>query len=88
MTTHLRFGGLRFWMLALATGAVATVLAAGPTPPDTEQWRVNLVQDWRGLPEPPITPYRGPFGGEARGFVGRFRVHAIDPNPTIWQPWG
>ncbi len=34
------------------------------------EWQKKLYRDWKSLPEPPITPYDGPFGGEARAFVG------------------
>jgi len=34
-----------------------------------EPWRVKLYEQWKQLPEPPVTPYDGPFGGNARGFV-------------------
>lgn len=40
-----------------------------------EPWREDLYRDWKKLPRPPITPYSGPFGGEARAFVGK-----PDPN--------
>ena len=33
--------------------------------------RVKLYKEWKQLPEPPITPYDGPFGGEARAFIGK-----------------
>jgi len=36
-----------------------------------EPERVKLAEAWRALPEPPITPYTGPFGGDARAFVGK-----------------
>ena len=34
------------------------------------EWQRKLYRDWKSLPEPPITPYHGPFGGDARAFVG------------------
>ena len=38
--------------------------------------RTKLYENWKKLPEPPITPYQGPFGGEARAFVGKLNDHA------------
>ena len=34
-----------------------------------EPWRADLYTNWKNLPEPPITPYDGPFGEESRAFV-------------------
>ena len=30
---------------------------------------VRVIRNWKQLPEPPITPYDGPFGGEAGAFT-------------------
>jgi len=38
--------------------------------------RAKLYENWKKLPEPPITPYQGPFGGEARAFVGKLNSYA------------
>jgi len=36
-----------------------------------ESWRAELYESWKDLPEPPVTPYSGPFEGGARAFVGK-----------------
>ena len=57
--------------LACMTGIVAaTVLAVVEGQTQVEPWRESLYQQWKALPEPPVTPYDGPFGGESRAFVG------------------
>ncbi|MCG3147951.1 MAG: hypothetical protein PCFJNLEI_01392 [Verrucomicrobiae bacterium] len=57
-------------MIWLSLG-VAGAWAGEPLLPGVEPWRVTLYERWKQLPEPPITPYDGPFGGEARAFVGK-----------------
>lgn len=37
---------------------------------DVPAHRIELYRAWKQLHEPPITPYHGPFGTEARAFVG------------------
>jgi len=61
MLSHTKLSGCAFGVMILAA---ATAWAAEP-------WRAKLLRDWRALPEPPVTPYGGPFGEEARGFVGK-----------------
>jgi len=34
-----------------------------------ESWRADLYENWKNLPEPPVTPYDGPFGPSARAFT-------------------
>lgn len=51
---------------------IACLLAlASPASAQPEPERVALYEAWHKLPVPPITPYTGPFGGEARGFIGK-----------------
>lgn len=38
--------------------------------------RAKLYDGWKKLPEPPITPYDGPFGPDGRAFVGNLNSHA------------
>ena len=52
-------------VLAMAWGAAAE--------PALNPRHRELSQAWRKLPVPPITPYTGPFGGEARAFVGSIK---------------
>ena len=44
-----------------------------------EPWRLKLYEAWRAMPVPPITPYSGPFTGEARAFVGKLDRKSKDP---------
>ncbi|HUT33918.1 MAG TPA: hypothetical protein VNE39_10575 [Planctomycetota bacterium] len=39
--------------------------------PAVDKARLRLFEAWHALPVPPITPYSGPFTGEARAFVGK-----------------
>ena len=61
---------------AVLLGVCSTV---GGGEPEAPAWRVKLYRDWRALPVPPITPYTGPFGGEARAFVGKLDLKSKDP---------
>jgi hypothetical protein len=63
----------------LAVLWTAPAWAADPKPPAAEPWRIALYKDWKALPEPPICPYTGPFGSEARGFVGKLDLKSGDP---------
>jgi len=45
--------------------------SAGSAAKEVEPWRAELYEGWHALPLPPITPYTGPFGGEARAFIGK-----------------
>lgn len=54
-------------------------------PGRVEPWRAKLYADWKKLPQPPITPYDGPFGGEARAFVGK--VDWKDPDKAAVANW-
>jgi len=54
-----------FLFLVLAVLILFNDTVAQPVEP----WRVEIYQDWKKLKEPPITPYDGPFGGEARAFA-------------------
>lgn len=44
--------------------ALSSMLATAQEP-----WRDTLYKNWKSLPEPPVTPYDGPFGGDARAFT-------------------
>jgi len=52
---------------------------------EVEPWREELYQNWKKLPEPPVTPYDGPFGGDARAFVGE--VDWKHPNQAAVANW-
>jgi len=62
----------------LAVGCLLLVELSGSAavqadqPRRVEPWRKELYRQWKRLPVPPITPYTGPFGGEARAFVGKY----------------
>jgi hypothetical protein len=50
-----------------------------------EPWRETLYQQWKALPQPPITPYEGPFGAEARAFFTKMgKTH---PDPEVAKNW-
>ena len=60
------------WLMGAAAMVAGWAWGAEPNaPPAVEPWRAELYKNWKALPEPPITPYDGPFGGEARAFVGK-----------------
>jgi len=50
-----------------------------------EAWREELYANWKNLPVPPITPYGGPFGDEARAFVGKIDFN--HPDKAVVQNW-
>ncbi len=54
-------------MTFLLTGL--TLADEPSTYPSVEPWRIKLYEQWKNLPEPPITPYDGPFGSNARAFT-------------------
>ena len=60
---------------ALLSACAAAEGPAAKLPPE----RVALYRAWRAMPVPPITPYSGPFGGEARAFVGQLDRKSKDP---------
>ena len=45
-----------------------------------------LYQNWKQLPQPPITPYHGPFGVEARAFVGDLKKYSRS-HPDVWKSY-
>ena len=51
--------------------AVTCGCAAPGEAPQVEKHRVDLYDAWHALPAPPITPYSGPFGDDARAFMGK-----------------
>ncbi|MBI2192932.1 MAG: hypothetical protein HYU36_13210 [Planctomycetes bacterium] len=50
-----------------------------------EPWRHELYSNWKKLPEPPITPYDGPFGERARAFIGKTDLN--HPDKAVAQNW-
>ena len=76
---------MALFSLQFAADPAPSGLAAGAADPR----RRELYEAWHRLPVPPITPYSGPFGGEARAFVGK-----LDPNSEVarhyadWQRLG
>jgi len=77
-----------------AAGALAadTKTRTASRLPGAEPWRLKLLKDWKSLPEPPVTPYGGPFGHEDRGFVGKLDPKSQDPKvraaSTARFDWG
>jgi hypothetical protein len=69
----------------VATSAAQVATQSEPQPASVtyavEPWRTELYRGWKKLPKPPITPYNGPFGAEARAFVGKADLN--DANPAI-----
>ena len=65
--------------------AISAAACLAATPPSVEPWRVDLYENWKNLPEPPITPYDGPFGGGARAFVGS--VDWKHPDKAVVANW-
>ena len=59
-------------MLTRWAGAVliAQTLIVHTLIAQVEPWRAELYENWKKLPQPPVTPYDGPFGQWARAFVG------------------
>ena len=63
-------------------GAWLVVALASDSPAqsyEVEAWRAELYAKWKELAAPPITPYSGPFAGEARAFVGAPDLKHPDP---------
>jgi len=76
----------RYWLpLLFSLLWLLTPGARAAEPYQVEPWRVELYKAWKKLPRPPITPYGGPFGGEARAFVGNPRAN--DPDPAVAANW-
>ncbi len=66
--------------LALLGASACSEAARPPDAPDVQDTfdrvklsprRLEIERAWRALPVPPITPYSGPFGPEARAFIGK-----------------
>jgi hypothetical protein len=55
--------------LLVALWAVAAIPPGTAPTRAAEPWREQLYTEWKKLPEPPVTPYDGPFGPHARGFT-------------------
>lgn len=70
------------------------VLLSGITHPVQAQTKITVPPErkefakaWRKLPVPPITPYSGPFGGEARAFVGNLNSYGKTHRDLIKGYW-
>ena len=62
---------------------LSPVLLTGLAAAETENapaHRQKLYDEWKKLPEPPITPYDGPFGPSARAFPDRQEHQYIAAN--------
>ena len=69
---------MRSLALALTSALLfSTVLSSEPPVPEH---RAKLYRDWKKLPEPPITPYEGPFGPSARAYPDRQEHQYIATN--------
>lgn len=64
----------------LLTAALLVLACAVSWPADApvEKWRGDLYNKWKALPQPPITPYSGPFGAEARAFTEKINWRTKD----------
>lgn len=62
---------LSWLLLALLAGTIRAESSVEP-------WRLTLYENWKKLSQPPITPYDGPFGPEARAFVGKVEKSQMD----------
>ena len=49
----------------------------------TEPWREKLYTEWKQLPEPPVTPYDGPFGPDARAFTVALQPFLKDKKDSL-----
>jgi len=63
--------------VSIAGAAEAEVKSTVPN------WQKTLYKQWKELPAPPITPYKGPFGGEVRGFVGKINSGYKGDDPRL-----
>jgi len=61
--------GRRMTTLAILAAFTASSVCMAGMAPSVEPWRAALYEDWKQLPEPPVTPYHGPFGPDARAFT-------------------
>ena len=66
--------------LALALPSALLFSTALASEPQVPEHRAKLYRDWKKLPEPPITPYEGPFGPSARAFPDRQEHQYIAAN--------
>ena len=79
--------GLKVCFCCLLAAALGTGrISAEKAPEAPEAWRVDLYSSWKSLPVPPITPYTGPFCGDARAFIGSLnsiqKTHA-----EVWKSY-
>ena len=65
-------------LVAAALAGAGCAAADGPAA-EVQPWRLELRAAWRAMPRPPVTPYTGPFGGEARALVGKLDARSDDP---------
>lgn len=75
----------RWLILSWLAVAASERAVAGQPAPDAE--RVQFYQAWHALPVPPITPYTGPFGGEARAFVGDINEYSKTHPEIVKSYW-
>jgi len=72
----------------LCIALAAALFSCGPLPEVGEK-RLELYEAWHRLPVPPITPYSGPFTGEARAFIGKLpRGHEVTRAFWDWRREG
>lgn len=80
------------WPVHLLCALLALCLAAVQLPAreaKPEAWRLELRDNWRALQRPPITPYHGPFGGDARAFEGSLKEHPLIRQASFdWGRYG
>ena len=69
--------------MSILLALVAAAAGAGQVKP----WRSELYENWKALPEPPVTPYQGPFGGEARAFVGNLNSYSKTHPDFVKSYW-
>ena len=74
-----------FAALGAAFFVGVNVFGGDPKPYKVEPWRIKLYKEWKKLLEPPVTPYDGPFGGNARGFAGK--VDWRHPDKAVVANW-
>ncbi|MBI3865018.1 MAG: hypothetical protein HY290_24350, partial [Planctomycetia bacterium] len=79
LCTALRDAGVAIALSACLPLNSAVLAEERPAASRVEPWRVELYEAWKALPCPPITPYHGPFGGEARAFIGKPNYKHADP---------
>lgn len=69
---------MRMVLFGLAAAFLTAVSLLAADEPVVEPWRTKLYTDWKALPVPPITPYSGPFGADARAFTSKIDLKSKD----------